>query len=380
MDRVLLAGSMEDESTISEEALREAKEMIGVEMRTNDEGLRRRHSWNSTATTDTIRHFAKGYGDDNPLYTDPAYAKGTRWGALLAPPTWLFTVDTTMVAPKLPGLQWQHGRTRFEYERPVRAGDEFTVTARQTDVQKKVGETAGEMVQQDGEVEFVAGGKPVATAHTSMFRMDRQGGIDQHREPKRWTEVELEEIDERILEQSRRGDEIRYWDTVAAGDKLEPRLKGPLSTTDILCWYMGFGAPMYHGHELAVRERVRHPGETIRRDDNGIYEHAGMCHFDQDLAEAVGISRRYDIASQRITWLGQVVTDWMSDAGFVKMLDVSVKRLNFVGELTTCEGEVTETYVDGEIGEHLVDVELRATNHDGIETASGEATVRLPSS
>src|ERR671917_202661 len=34
----------------------------------------------STATPEAIRNFANGYGDDNPLYTDPRYGEATRWG------------------------------------------------------------------------------------------------------------------------------------------------------------------------------------------------------------------------------------------------------------------------------------------------------------
>src|SRR5207253_10600256 len=35
---------------------------------------------------DAFRHVAIAYGDDNPLWCDPAYAAGTRWGGVIAPP------------------------------------------------------------------------------------------------------------------------------------------------------------------------------------------------------------------------------------------------------------------------------------------------------
>jgi hypothetical protein len=35
---------------------------------------------------DAFRHVANAYGDDNPLYTDPTYATGTRWEGPIAPP------------------------------------------------------------------------------------------------------------------------------------------------------------------------------------------------------------------------------------------------------------------------------------------------------
>ena len=35
---------------------------------------------------DAFRHVANAYGDDNPLWCDPDYAKGTLWGGPIAPP------------------------------------------------------------------------------------------------------------------------------------------------------------------------------------------------------------------------------------------------------------------------------------------------------
>ena len=37
-------------------------------------------------TTDVFRHVAEAYGDDNPLWCDPAYGGKTSWGGPIAPP------------------------------------------------------------------------------------------------------------------------------------------------------------------------------------------------------------------------------------------------------------------------------------------------------
>ena len=34
---------------------------------------------------DAIRNFARGYGDDNPLFVDEEYGATTRWGSQIAP-------------------------------------------------------------------------------------------------------------------------------------------------------------------------------------------------------------------------------------------------------------------------------------------------------
>jgi acyl dehydratase len=376
---------------ISDEALEEAREMNRVELDTNELGVRRRHNWNVEATFDNIRHFARGYGDDNPLYTDRAYAENTRWGRLVAPPTFLYTIDTAIIAPKLPGVQWIYGGTKFEFERPVMEDDVFTVSVKQTGIERIEGTTAGDMALQTGEVEyFDQHDELVATGTGRTMRIPRPGpsgasddsdgteGIQQNRDLKEWTKEDLMDLEDDILDQTRRGDETRYWDTVSVGDELEPRVKGPLSLTDIICWYMGTGSPIYFPHELFVKERLRHPSEAFRREDMGFYEHPAMGHVDPSVAAGIGVPRAYDIGPQRITWLTQVVTDWKGDDGFLKEIDVRLNGLNYVGEVSYCHGEVSDTYVDEETDEHLVDIDLWAENQDGDRIATGGSTVELP--
>lgn len=380
----------DSQRAITDEALAEAQRMTGVELQTTDEGLRRRHCWNKEATEDNVRHFAHGFGDENPLFTDPSYAAETPWRTVVAPPTWLYTVDRTVVAPKLSGVQWIHGGNRFEFERPVRLDDRFHVEVKQVSCERKRRSDGGDMVLQEGETKyFDQHDDLVATSICRILRIPRpssgddgsSGGADGGgSDLKRWTDAELEEIEEEILAQSRRGIEPRYWDTVDEGDTLETRLKGPLSLTDILCWYAGYGTPLYNANEMFVRERQKHPGEAYRREDLGIYEHAAMGHLDPTVAAGVGAPKAYDVGPQRITWLLQVVTDWMGDAGFVRSLDTRVQGMNFIGDLTYCKGEVSKTRIDEASGAHLVDVELEGVNQDDEVTITGECTVQLPAS
>ena len=55
---------------------------------------------NLEVTRDGTRHFAAGYGDDNPLWSDPEYGRNTRWGGLIAPPNFNYTMGEDG-APKL---------------------------------------------------------------------------------------------------------------------------------------------------------------------------------------------------------------------------------------------------------------------------------------
>ena len=50
---------------------------------------------NEWVTTDVIRHFADAMGDSNPLWRNQEYARQTRWGGIIAPPT----IGDTIVQP-----------------------------------------------------------------------------------------------------------------------------------------------------------------------------------------------------------------------------------------------------------------------------------------
>src|ERR1700742_2798843 len=65
---------------IKDEDIERARLLLGVDAPISIDEFYRE------ATTDGIRNFARGYGDDNPLFVDPEYASGTRWGGVIAPP------------------------------------------------------------------------------------------------------------------------------------------------------------------------------------------------------------------------------------------------------------------------------------------------------
>src|SRR5258707_630496 len=72
---------------ITEECLSDLRRRIGVKITDTLE------PWNYEATRDAIRHYAHGIGDDNPLWTDPAYAEKTKFGTIVALPSFLFSTN-----------------------------------------------------------------------------------------------------------------------------------------------------------------------------------------------------------------------------------------------------------------------------------------------
>lgn len=86
-----------------------------------------------------IREFATAIGDSNPLYLDREAAKAAGYPDVIAPPTFPIVFTLAMRAlgdPKL-GLNYAmvvHGEQRFEYNRPVHAGDVLTCESAITEI------------------------------------------------------------------------------------------------------------------------------------------------------------------------------------------------------------------------------------------------------
>jgi acyl dehydratase len=97
-------------------------------------------------------------------------------------------------------------------------------------------------------------------------------------------------------------------------------------------------------------------------------------HWDPILAARVGVPGAYDYGPERCSWMSHVATDWMGDDGFLRRINVQVRRHNLIGELVTLGGSVRS--VDAATG--VVELELIATNQDGHESARGTAEVVLP--
>ena len=88
-----------------------------------------------------IIRFARAIGDPNPLFTDEAAARKSRYGGLIAPPTFLRSVlanppSTDLNIPYSVGLD---GGSEWEYFEPVRPGDRITHTVRLAEVFERDG-------------------------------------------------------------------------------------------------------------------------------------------------------------------------------------------------------------------------------------------------
>jgi hypothetical protein len=84
-----------------------------------------------------------------------------------------------------------------------------------------------------------------------------------------------------------------------------------------------------------------------------------------------------DLGFQRIAWLSHPLTNWMSDDGFLKQLNVRLKGFVRFGDTNWCRGKVVRTWQVGAKG--WVELEVWSENQTGETTARGNAIVVLPS-
>ena len=102
-----------------------------------------------------------------------------------------------------------------------------------------------------------------------------------------------------------------------------------------------------------------------------------QIHYDKDFALASGLPGVIVHGWLTLSFLGQMITDWIGEGGALLKLDGSYRGMNLVGEEIFCYGKVKRKY--GEDDRHCARVEIWAENPQGERTVSGSATVMLPS-
>lgn len=89
-----------------------------------------------------VRRYAEAIGDANSLYHDEEYAKRSRHGTIIAPPTMPFIFSFKAPLPRLPdeiaGGGARAGNS-MEFFRPLRPGDVITCTGKYVDFFEREG-------------------------------------------------------------------------------------------------------------------------------------------------------------------------------------------------------------------------------------------------
>jgi acyl dehydratase len=337
---------------LTDEGIAKFQEKVGV-----DWPYTRWTTWNEEATRDGIRHYAYGFGDDNPLYCDPAHAAGSRWDGIIAPPGFLEGAGLTPQLPDAPELRgrgrgalsgvhmfWAGDHTR--YFNPVREGDRIWVRRFYVDITAKersnfAGRSA---VSVRRRVYWNQHGELIAIwdadfVHTERETAAQRDTLKEARQQHRYTTEELEVVDQHYAAETVRGAERRYLEDVTAGDSLGVRYRGPLVVGDVIAWLMGNGRHEIFPYRLNWKNRQR-MGGFYTRNEYGAWDSAMRVHWDDNYARSVGAPRAYDYGMLRNAWVMQIVTDWMGDDAVLVGVDDRMRGFNTIGDLTRLEASV----------------------------------------
>jgi acyl dehydratase len=341
--------------------------------------------WNHEASWDSIRHYAFGLGDDNPLFCDPEYAAGTPYGGLLAPPTFLYTAFDGAVGAGLPGVQPIYAGTSWRFHRRVSRNDGIRASAGFGPVQRLSGGTATDMIIQSALCRYEDHeGRVLAEAVAKTFRIPRRraatGLAYEPRDAHQYTDEELDAIRDEAVSEFRRG--AGDLTGVQVGDVVPSVVKGPIGRIDMTAYYAGCpGSPGYKSVEMAWKYRKWAFTDTHRLPSNYDPSYFGervlpsIGHQDPDAARELGMPGAYNNGPQRVGWFAHCLTNWMGDGAFLSTLDVRLRRPEIFGDVIHIAGTVTALDTVGACPR--VHISLEAVNQLGEPTANAVAEVLL---
>lgn len=376
--------------SITDEDIARAELLLGVDTAVRD------RQYIQTATSDNIRNFAHGCGNDNALHCEPDYARSTRWGDVVAPGMMAGVINSPMkgdpIDPDLKartkslfrGVHVFVSGSDWTWYRPIYPGDTLYSFQGDESQEVKQSEFAGRSIirvrrdvkiNQRGEVVAVYRSLRVLTERKTA----REKGKYSELKPAVYSDEDIARIDAVYAEEKVQGATRRHWEDVAVGDGLGTMAKGPLTVTDVVCFHAGgYGFVPYAPTvgRLAWKNRQRIPAFYVK-NEQGIPDVAQRLHWDPTWAQAIGNPMAYDYGVMRENYLYHYLTDWCGDDGVVLFLHDEIRKFNYIGDTQLITGEVTDKRVEN--GRHLVDITLRMTSQRDQETVKAKATIALPS-
>jgi len=374
---------------LTDEGIARLRQRVGIQVR------KPTPPHNYEVTWDGTRHFANGYGDGNPLWCDRDYGKSTRWGELIAPPNFLYTMgehDAPALTPEqkalmkgdpLVGLGSYQAEMSFEWWRPLRIGDQLKQRAALVGVGVNNNSSFGGRTVTETNAYIYRNQHDELTAiqRGSWIRVERSASKERKKEydlPKPYTDEELAKIDAAYEAETIRGANTLYWEDVQVGEDLPTIVRGPLRTSDLIVWHVGWGMqltpPGAFRESWKIRKKV--PGMYTRNDLN-VPDTVQRLHWEKAWANELGIPVPYDYGGLRETFLTNICTNWMGDDGWLWKLSCQHRKFVYTGDTYWIKGRIASK--SQEAGRNEVHLEIWVENQWGTIVSPGSAVVLLPS-
>ena len=364
----------------TDQMLADMRALIGTELRTEA------CVNNELATRLAILRFCEGIGDDNPLWTDTAYAAQGPYGTIVAPPSFIFACLGS-VQVGWPGLGGFHCETKMDFYKPIRLGDQINCKVVFDGFDGPIDDSSfgGRRIKDYLRQEYRnQGGDLVTRFICSRMRFERSE-MQKRREsrkielPHPWTEEQIAAIEDDILAEKPRGAEPRYWDDVQPGDEIDVITKGPLGLTDFIAYIAAGGAPVprISAHGVALRRYRKHPKWAFRDPATHALEPVYAVHYNNYAAKLQGAQIGYDVGVQRTSWQIHALTHWAGDHGWLKSLFGQYRAHVYLSDVVLLGGRVEAKEIDAD-GDPVVKLVTWATNQRGQNVMPGTAVLKLP--
>jgi acyl dehydratase len=350
---------------------------------------------NYEVTWDGTRHFAVGHGDDNPLWCDKTYGDRTRWGGLIAPPTFLYTMGEPAAPPMddeqkallkgdpLLGIGSYQASMEFEWFRPLGLGDRVTQRCALVGVREhKRSQFSGRTVSEiKGYIFRNQREETVAIQRGTWIRAERHKSKESKKEvklPEPYTAEQLAAIDAAYESETARGADTLFWEDVVLGTELPTLVRGPLRTSDLIVWHIGWGMQLTPpgAFRMSYKIRKKVPGMYTPNALN-VPDTVQRLHWEKEWANKLGIPLSYDYGALRETFLTNMITNWMGDDGWLWKLSCQHRKFVYEGDTYWVKGKVVRKAK--EAGRNEVHLELRVENQWDDVVSPGNAVLLLPS-
>jgi acyl-CoA thioesterase FadM len=374
---------------LTEEGIARLKQRIGIQYN------KPTAPHNYEVTWDGTRHFAYGHGDDNPLWCNKTYGEGTRWRGLIAPPNFLYTMGepaapalndeqkALLKGDPLLGMGSYQAKMEFEWFLPLRLADRVTQRCALVAVSdhkksqfsgRTVGETKSYVFRNQNE-------ETVAIQRGTWIRAERHKSKESKkpvRLPEPYSDEQLAAIDAAYDDETVRGANTLYWEDVIEGQELPSLVRGPLRTSDLIVWHVGWGMQLTPpgAFRMSYKIRKKIPGMYTPNALN-VPDTVQRLHWEKEWANKLGIPVSYDYGGLRETFLTNLITNWMGDDGWLWKLSCQHRKFVYEGDTYWVKGKVTRKAQ--EAGRNEVHLEVWVENQWGDVTSPGNAVVLLPS-
>lgn len=341
--------------------------------------------FNTRITRDSIKRQVDALGNTNPLFRDPEYAKKTKYGCVIAPPCWTFSI-TYGVYPEFatPDYSSLYVGDEIEWFLPASPGDHIDYKSTwPTEVKLKETRTGGKTVFCKGVHLFQRhqGGIPLVRHEyttcyipmkTSNYSKMEQGGI------KEYTEEYIESVYHAQDNEKIWGATPHYWEDVVVGETLSPVVRGPYSVTESHAWTASASQYFFSSDRL---HRMVHDqsGWGFYHPKMKIWLNLHENSYDDwgDTRRETGSYVPGGFGSQRCSLAISMLSNFASDEGWLWKLNIRHVRKGGFQNVFWTRGVVTAKHHEN--GRFWVDIDVSIEDQTGAKLLTGDAKVILPS-